>query len=138
MNAYATPSFIFGRLPWLMRRPSSGHTFLMGILSLVIRRLAKNSSRRARSIMTTLISIIGPMASSGVPMSFRYPMYVGPVKNSACFPIMVSAMYVPPVSERDLAKQRMNPVASPARKSGRVMVRTAVHFAAPRVMAAVS
>ena len=53
-------------------------------------------------------------------------------------PSMLRAMYVPPVSERDLAKQRMNPVTSPALKRGRVMVLTAVHLLAPRVMAAVS
>ena len=62
----------------------------------------------------------------------------GPVKNDVCTPIMVSAMYVPPVSERDLAKQRTKPVASPALNKGRVIVRTAVHLEAPRVMPAVS
>ena len=65
-------------------------------------------------------------------------MYDGPVKNVLSTPIMESAMYVPPVSDRDLAKHRMNPVANPARKSGIVMVRTAVHLDAPSVMAAVS
>lgn len=52
--------------------------------------------------------------------------------------IIANAMYVPPVSDRDLAKHSMNPVARPARNRGMVMVRTAVHFDAPSVMAAVS
>ena len=71
-------------------------------------------------------------------MCFNQLMNDGPVKNELSTPIIVSAMYVPPVSDRDLAKQRMNPVASPARNRGRVIVLTAVHLDAPRVMAAVS
>lgn len=63
---------------------------------------------------------------------------VGPVKNASLTPINSSAMYVPPVSERDLAKQRMKPVTRPALNSGRVMVFAAVKREAPRVIAAVS
>ena len=68
----------------------------------------------------------------------RKLMKDGPVKNDVWTPIMVSAMYVPPVSERDLAKHSTNPVASPALNNGSVMVRTAVHLEAPSVMPAVS
>ncbi len=65
-------------------------------------------------------------------------MNVGPVKKVDCLPIRLRAMYVPPVSLRDLAKQSMNPVTRPARKRGSVIVLTAVNLDAPKVMPAVS
>ncbi len=69
---------------------------------------------------------------------FSQLMNDGPVKNDDSTPMMDSAIYVPPVSERDLAKHRTNPVASPALKRGRVMVRKAVQRDAPSVIPAVS
>ncbi len=54
-------SFVFGRNPRLTMRPSSGQTFLMGILNFLMIHLTTTSRIRASTIMITLIRIIAPM-----------------------------------------------------------------------------
>ena len=63
---------------------------------------------------------------------------VGPVWNPWELAMVDSAIIVPPVSDRERAKQRMMPVTRPARNRGRVMVRAAVNLLAPSVWPAVS
>lgn len=134
-------SLTLGTAPRDSFLPSSGQTFFIGMRNFAMILLTTRSRTSATTIMITLMRIMAPMTSgeSTDPASlFSQLMNEGPVKKELCTPIMVSAMYVPPVSDRDLAKQSMNPVARPALNIGSVMVLTAVHLDAPRVMAAVS
>ena len=103
----------------------------------MINSLTTTNKISAKTIIRTLINIIEPIAV-GSWISFMCFMKVGPVKNMPLAFIRSNAAYVPPVSERDLAKQSMVPVTRPARKSGRVIVLTAVNLDAERVIAAVS
>ena len=71
------------------------------------------------------------------------PIRVDPVKKFAASPMprlamVLSAIMVPPVSLMLREKQRITPVARPARNSGRVMVLAAVRRLAPRVLPATS
>ncbi len=130
-------SFERAASPLLSLLSHTGHTLVQGSLSLFIMYFATRRSATANTIIITLTTISAPVGSAP-GRSFMYFMKVGPVKKEELTPSICNAMYVPPVSLRDLAKQRMNPVTSPALKSGSVIVLTAVRREAPRVMPAVS
>ena len=116
----------------------SGTGALTGIMMAYETASGEELSEEQKEAAVEELVTTGDLADSVGQEEASQLMNDGPVKNVLSTPIMVRAMYVPPVSDRDLAKHRMNPVARPARNRGIVMVLTAVHLDAPRVMAAVS